>query len=399
MKNLIFIMCDQLMGSVLDNDSDFITPSLDKLKGDSVVCRRAYAVNPICSPSRASLMTGTLPHTHGMVDVTHAVPEYRAEYNYTLDTFTSVLKDSGYSTSYYGKWHVERKHNLALFGYDEAITENEIPKEEFTPIKRVVVHTPESGYPDRAIAGVYKEGREKSDEHFLFSKAIDFIDREKNHPFFTFISTNAPHDPYIVPEEFYNMYGDLPLPYSYTDDLLDKPNIYRRIKGVFSTISEEEMKTIRRCYHAYCTLIDSEIERLVKYLKENNLYDDTLIVFLSDHGDLQGAHGLCTKGVLPFEEGYRIPLLFKLPGNIKGETEDLFSTIDIAPTVLSLLNLPAIRNDIDGKDKSSSLFGEKHDYTVIAENFGQRFGYTQRLVWKGKKNMSLMPLIMMSSMI
>lgn len=386
-KNLIFIMCDQMTGKVLDENSDYIIPALRSLENDSVNIRRAYAPNPICSPSRASLMTGTLPHTHGMVDVTHAVPSYRAEYNYNLDNFSLILKESGYSTSYYGKWHVERKHCLEKFGYDEWVTEREMSAPHYTALSKTIVSNPGTGYPDKAIGGVYEEGADASDEHFLFSKAIDFIERKKDGPFFTFISTNAPHDPYTVPKEFYDMYQDLELPESFYDPMDDKPAIYKRIRSVFSGFTPEDYKTVRRYYHAYCTLIDSEIGRLVAYLKEKGLYDDTMIVFLSDHGDLQGAHGLICKGVPAFEEGYRIPLLFKLPGNRNNglKTDDLFSVIDIAPTVLSELGLSPLRNHIEGIDKSSSLDGDIHDYCVVAENFGQRYAYTQRIIWKDNR--------------
>ena len=94
---------------------------------DSVVFDRAYASNAICSPSRASLLTGTLPHVHGMVDCTHTVPAYRAEFDDRLDTLTAALHDEGYHVSYYGKWHIERTHQLEKFGIDAYETEMHIP--------------------------------------------------------------------------------------------------------------------------------------------------------------------------------------------------------------------------------------------------------------------------------
>lgn len=383
-NNLVIIMCDQMTGKVLDNNSDYLMPNLQCLARDGVSCNRAYAPNPICSPSRASLMTGTLPHTHGMVDVTHAVPAYRAEYDYSLDTFSNVINDAGYVAGYFGKWHVERKHILDKFGYDEYITEREIPKSKYTVVDRIVVSNPGTDYPNRAIGGIYAENEDASDEYYLFSKAIDFIERNKKNNFFTFISTNAPHDPYIVPQKYYDMYEDSDLPESFYDDMKDKPAIYRRIRSVLSCFSEKDYKKVRRLYHAYCSLVDDQIGRLIGYLKANDLYDDTLIVFLSDHGDLQAAHGLLCKGVPAFEEGYRIPLLFKMPySKNRGRIcSDLFSEIDIAPTILDILGLEKLRNNIDGISKLSSLNGEKNDYCVIAENFGQRYAYTQRIVWK-----------------
>lgn len=384
--NVVFIMSDQMQANVTDVASDYIMPNLKALMGDGVTCEKTYSTNPICSPSRASLMTGMLPHNHGMVEVTHNVPAYRAELDYSLDMFSSALKREGYATSYYGKWHVERKHCLEKFGYDEFITEREVPSAKLTPIQKTTLKTP--GYEDRVIGGVYSEGIEASEEHFEFTKAIDFIERHKDGPFMTFISTNAPHDPYTVPKEIYDMYEgvDLELPESYEDDLLDKPNLYRRLRGVIDGFSKEDIKTIRRYYHAYCTLLDIEFGRLIAYLKKENLYDDTLIVLLADHGDYQGAHGLMCKGVAAFEEAYRIPLVFKLPQSVaKGERRHgIVSIMDVGPTVLDIVGAQSMSNPTDGKSKRAILEGsdDGRDTFAIAENYGQRYAYTQRVVWK-----------------
>ena len=384
-KNVIFLMSDQMSSHVMDDD--YIMPNLYKLKDDGVYSDRCYASNPICSPSRASLMTGMLPHNHGMVDVTHAVPSYRAEYDYNLDTFSNVLHDNGYKTAYYGKWHVERKHNLDYFGYDEFITERNIPSTNLTAVSKTILSNPGSGFNDKVIGGVYAEGKEASEEYYIYSKAIDFIERNKENPFFVFLSTYAPHDPYTVPKEIYDMYEgrDLNLPESFNDTLKDKPNIYKRLQSSISSLTEEDFLEIRRYYHSYCTLVDTQIGRMVEYLKKENLYEDTMIVVLSDHGDYQGAHRLIAKGVPAFEEAYRIPLVWKMPDGVNAGylNHDHMSITDIGSTVLDLLELPALRNDIDGKARTDSLMGEGKDEAVIAENFGQRFGYAQRVLWKG----------------
>ena len=385
--NIIYLMSDQMNFEVMSKDGQIKMPNLNDLQNDAVSCINTHTVNAICSPARASLMTGVLPHRHGMVDVTHAVPPYRAEYNYSLDTFSLALKQAGYKCSYYGKWHVERAHCLEKFGYDEWETEREIPKVHLTPTRRSILKGV-NGYPDRVMGGTYSEGVEASEEYYCYSKAIDFIDRHKDQdqPFFTFISTYAPHDPYTVPECIYDLYKDVDirLPESYWDTCLDKPRIYQRLKTVWNNTSEEEAKEIKRYYNSYCTLVDTQIGRLVEYLKANNLYDNTMIVVLSDHGDFQGAHGIFCKGVGSFEEGYHIPLVIKLPNNeLKGEYSGLVTTCDIGPTTLEVAGVRQISGQTDGFSILPALRGTAEGRKVaMAEFFGQRYAVTQRLIWK-----------------
>ncbi len=164
----------------------------------------------------------------------------------------------------------------------------------------------------------------------------------------------------------------------------DKPSVYRRLQSVWKELSREECKEILRCYYSYCTLVDLQIGRLVEFLKRERLYDDTLIVFTADHGDLMGAHGLFCKGVPAFEETYSIPLIMKLPGQEKAGfvCSAYANTYDLAPTILELLDCEPLQNPIDGTSLVSYLEGEDpKDSICFAEFEGQRYAYTQRIVW------------------
>lgn len=388
--NIVVLMSDQMSYEVMKEGGQIKMPNMEKLKKDSLSCSRAYTVNAICSPSRASLMTGVLPHRHGMVDVTHAVPPYRAEYDYSLDTFSKSLQENGYHCGYFGKWHVERKHCLDEFGYDEWITEKEIPKQNITPIKRCVLKGI-NGYPDRVMGGVYSEGIEASEEYYCYSKAIDFIERSKSidNPFMAFVSTYAPHDPYTVPQSIYDIYKDqdIELPQSYHDTCEDKPRIYQRLKEVWKDVSQEEAKEIKKYYNSYCSLVDNQIGRMIEYLKDNDLYENTVIIVLSDHGDLQGAHGLFCKGVGAFEEEYHIPLIIKFPyERVKGNYEGLVTMCDIAPTLLDIVNSRPLNGEIHGSSLIPAIKGERRRREIaLAEFFGQRYGITQRILWKDNR--------------
>lgn len=385
--NIIFFIQDQMQQRVLNKESGCIMPNVQELIKDSIYYSKAYTCNAICSPSRASLMTGTLPHVHGMVDCTHTVPNYRAEYDDSLDTMTQAFHDEGYHVSYYGKWHIERTHQLEKFGIDTYKTEKHIPDFDITMEEQVTLTTP--GYADKMVCGVFSEKSQCTEEHYIYEEAIKDIEQSRigNKPFCTFISTYAPHDPYCVPREVYNMYeGDnFELPKSFYDSMEDKPAIYRRMRDALSGLTEEDFREAMRCYYSYCSLVDIQIGKLIRYLKEKNMYDNTMIVFMADHGDMMGAHGLMMKSIPPFEEVYNIPLIMKLPNQEKsGMQADFYiNTYEIAPTVLELAGVRSLRGEKAGTSMVPWINGEKTDmHYGFAEFFGQRYAYTQRIYWE-----------------
>ncbi|MBI9096604.1 MAG: sulfatase-like hydrolase/transferase [Sphaerochaeta sp.] len=158
------------------------------------------------------------------------------------------------------------------------------------------------------------------------------------------------------------------------------------MQQVWDTFGEEDIKKIRRYYYSYCTLVDLQIGRMLKMLKDLNLYDDTLIIFLSDHGDMLGSHKLFAKGVPCFEEAYKLPLFFKFPNNNPSSSvcDGYISGNDIAPTLLDILGCRPLGNRIDGHSVKNMLEGKGigENTHCMAEFFGQRYGFTQRITWK-----------------
>ena len=313
--NIIFLIQDQMQYKVLEESSGCLLPNLKNLIKDGIGFHQAHTCNAICSPARASLLTGTLPHIHGMVDCTHTVPSYRAEFNDSLDTITQAFQDEGYRVSYYGKWHIERSHELEKFGIQHYETEIKIPNFPVSIYDRITVEN--NGYMKKLLCGIFSEDSTHTEEYYIYDKAMSEIEetRKNQQPFCTFISTYAPHDPYCVPEEIYQRYTqtEFALPSNFYDNMKDKPVIYSRMREALKDLKKTDYQKAIRCYYSYCSLVDDQIGRLLTYLKEHNLYDDTLIVCMSDHGDLMGAHGLMMKSVEPFEEVYHIPLVIKLP--------------------------------------------------------------------------------------
>lgn len=362
-------------------------PNLHAMMRESVTFDRAYTCNAICSPARASLLTGTLPHVHGMVDCTHTVPSYRADYDASLDTLTGVLHEEGYHVSYFGKWHIERTHKLEKFGIDNYETEIHIPSFKVTMKDKVMTH--KDDYADKMVCGIFEESAEHTEEHYIYEKALADIEanRDSGKPFCTFISTYAPHDPYVVPQEIYDLYDgkNIALPRSFDDSMMDKPVIYRRMREALSDLTPDDFRKAMRCYFSYCTLVDKQIGKLAEYLKEKDLYDDTIIVCMSDHGDMQGAHGMMMKSIPCFEEIYRIPLVMKLPQQAQGgkHVDFYMSTCEVAPTLLELAGCRALTNRLASKSMVPYLNGERTDkHYAFAEFFGQRYAWTQRIYWE-----------------
>ncbi|MDD4012063.1 MAG: sulfatase-like hydrolase/transferase [Sphaerochaetaceae bacterium] len=389
MKNVIFVISDQMQRYAALESPVCKMDGLRRLCREGVEFPNAHTVNPICSPARASLITGKLPHNHGMVDCTHTVPEYRAQYDRTSKSLPEALKDSGYHISYYGKWHIERSYKLEDFGIDEYETEKAIPKARTTPISRIVIKT--KGYKDSTICGVYEEDESHSEEHYIYDRTMAFIDKHLDSrescdkPFCSFISTYAPHDPYVVPKEVYDLYEgvDFRVPEDWEDEKTQRPMIYHRLHEVWRDLTQEQIKTMIRCYYSACTLVDIQLQRLVSFLKDRGIYQDTMIVFLSDHGDMVGSHGLFCKGVTAFEQQYSIPLVMKLPQERHAGLRCMAyaDTCDVLPTVLDELGIPALKG-IDGKSLLPFLSSDAlHSSYSVAEFFGQRYSYTQRVIW------------------
>lgn len=388
--NLLFIITDQQQAATVDPGSPCLTPHLDALAARGTHFTRCYTANPICSPSRASLFTGLLPHSHGMVDVTHAVPAYRAELQGGLAMWPQALQDAGYHTGYFGKWHVERSNRLECFGFDEYEVEayhqlqGLVERDDLAV--RGVVRQP--GYKDFLLYGVTDQPVAETPEYQLYSQGIDFLHaaaQEPDRPWALFLSSEAPHDPYVAPRNYYDRYDPaaLPRPANFGDDLASRPAIYRRIQRVWQELDWDEYARATACYYALCTLIDDQIGRVLAVLEELGQLDNTLIVFTSDHGDYMGAHRLMLKGIPAFEEVYRVPLIVTGPEmDVSNSIDNMTSLIDIGPTLVEMLT--GRQFDCHGRSFALLLKGNSAAWKdeAYAEMQGQRFAYQQRVLWR-----------------
>ncbi len=389
--NLLFLITDQQQTATVAPGSPCLTPHLDALAAHGTQFSRCYAPNPICSPSRASLFTGLLPHSHGMVDVTHAVPPYRAELLPGLPMWPQMLQAAGYRTAYFGKWHVERTNRLEQFGFDAYDVDRYhqlqgLVERPGSMQPRGVVRQP--GYRDFLLYGVVDEPVKATPEWTLYQDGVRFLRqaaRQPDQPWALFLSSEAPHDPYVAPRSYYERYNpaSLPRPASFDDDLAGRPAIYRRIQRVWQGLDWAQAAEATTCYYALCSLLDDMIGGLLAELTALDLAENTVVVFTSDHGDYLGAHRLFLKGIPAFEEAYRVPLILAGPGIPAGRRVD---------QVVSLLDLPLTLTELllgqhfsgEGRSLTPLLAGHAADWPneAYAEMQGQRFAYQQRIVWR-----------------
>jgi arylsulfatase A-like enzyme len=333
-------------------------------------------------------MTGTYPSTHGVWDCTHTQRSEWVDVRGGLTHWSQRLADAGYVNGYFGKWHVEQTDRVPDFGWREH--DSSCAGFSCEPIDGTQIVVKTEGYRDYLLAA---RGREAGPpRHPAFDRGIDFIRRQadEGRPFCCFVSTAEPHDPYVPPESFLDRYRLDEIRVSPTlrePATGGKPEVLRRMRAVWSALTDEDWRRISAAYWATITFLDSEVGRLVEALEKAGVLDDTVIVVTSDHGDMLGAHGLATKGVgTAYEEVYNIPLIVRAPGMQAGEeAEHRVSLVDIGPTLLDLCGAEPL-DLCQGRSLRPVLEGSSdpvHWQEAYAEFFGQRFVYTQRIVWHG----------------
>lgn len=376
-------------------------------------------------------MTGVLPHVHGMINVTHGVEPYGARFRTELDTWSECLDDAGYTNGYFGKWHVERTGDMETYGfneysilrsdefqsmfrdYRESIGLSREPDRSAASVRNPIV-VDDEGYDDYLLSGHIDEPLEGMADHFVYSQGIAFIRdaAERDDPWSTVISTYAPHDPYLPPTAFREQYdiNDISKPESFDDMLEDKPHLYSRQRGIWEDLAWHDYAEAIASYYGYCSFLDWQVGRVVETLRETRQFDDTIIIFTSDHGDYVGAHGMFLKGAPAFEEAYQVPCLIRTPNDYPNGVvrDEIVQLQDLAPTIVDLATgdefpptsrLPPENPDARGGENLARLKGEPsftatslvpflrdecprgHVNEAFSEFHGQDFGWTQRVYW------------------
>jgi len=402
-KNLLFIITDQQRYDALGYAGNTViqTPNLDRLAEEGAYFRNAYTPCAVCGPARSSILSGYSVEGTGVVsnNETYYFDERPVM---TTPTFDEVLAQNGYRTEYYGKWHalsaraevyenpVQTAGNGAsVFGpggqshvwRDYLATVGSVPAPaagEFVdgmskwpyvvnPLDRFFGYTWEElqnqnlnhSQPDQH--GKLQLDQEHTLTAFQGRLTLDALDRLKDSTFSITCSFHFPHSPMLAPEPWYGMYPveEMIPPVSIDDDMANSPYARSNSRHNRTEYADpDKIKYMISEYYGLVSEIDHYVGKILDKLDELGIADKTMVIFVSDHGEMLGAHGMREKNVF-YEESAHIPLLIRNPGEIAPATtvEGYVSLIDLYPTILDYLDVdgPAsegksLRGLIEGTD-------------------------------------------------
>ena len=403
--NILIFMTDQQRGDVVAPDHPCITPNAARLTAEGIRFTQTYCPSPHCCPSRATFMSGLYPSRHGVYNnVSNPTAIHHTFYD-DVTLFSEPLRTAGYNLAYAGKWHVSDVENPADRGWTElevraragsfmhrSIDTWRSRPADSAPRQHGQIVRP--GWGTVQFFGSYptstEHAYESHDDYIVVKSALDALPdlAAQDAPWCLYIGTFGPHDDFIIPQHYVDMYNldDIELPPNYGDTMLDKPAVYRRMREQYwSQFTEEEVRDCLRHYWAFCTMEDELFGLLLDKLDKMGVRDNTLVLFVSDHGEYCGAHGLYCKGVPAFREAYHVPAIMRYPQGIAnpGRTEDAFiSLADFAPTFLDIAGVAAPDN-LTGRSLVPFLHGQAPgDWrdTIFAQCNGVELYYTQRIV-------------------
>ncbi len=330
--NIVFLLADQWRAQATgySGNEDVLTPNLDKLAKESVNFTHAVSCCPVCTPYRASLITGQFPLTHGLFlnDL---------YLNDKALTIAEVYKQAGYETAYIGKWHLDGN------GRDRFIPRNRRQGFDYWKVLECTHNYNRSLYYEEIDEVKTWEGY---DAIAQTKDAVEYINNNsKKKPFILFLSWGPPHSPYnTAPQKYKELYENR--------DIKLRPNVPEKVR-------KKAIKTIKG-YYAHITALDDCTEMILQALKNNSIEKNTILTFTSDHGDMLHSRGQMNKQ-RPWDESIRVPFLLKYPAVHKNKgrkTDLLINSPDIMPTLLGLSRIP-IPDTVEGKDLSPVIRNDK----------------------------------------
>jgi arylsulfatase A-like enzyme len=414
--NVLIFMPDQQNGATVLPGSPVIKPNMDRFLQQAIAFNSAYCPAPHCCPSRASFMSGLYPSEHGVYN--NVTTETAIHPNpYPATPFWGLtLRDAGYALAYSGKIHVGRDVTPETCGFEnlsnleqDHLQDNDDKKKRLWQQARNETTNPAERKPGEYLRPDWTNGRlygtrpnegpngyDTLADARIMQAGIAGVKRlaAAGKPWCVMISNSGGHDPYEAPRKFVDMYDleKIELPSSFKDTLDDKPRIYQRQRYQhWSQLSDDESRDALRHYYAKCTLQDALFGDMLRALEETGQVDNTIVIYVSDHGDYHGAHGLWMKGVPSFSEAYHIPAVIRWPRMLRnpGRQVDAFvDQVDWAPTILEACGVMSPKK-LSGDSLLPWLRGETPvDWrtATCAQLNGVELYYTQRITmtkdWK-----------------
>lgn len=353
-RNLLVIQTDEHHFNTLGcyGGTAVGTPNIDWIANNGALCTSFYATTPVCSPSRASLVSGLYPQKTPVT--TNNIP-----LDDSIVTFAELLRRRGYATGFAGKWHLDGdgKPQWApkrKFGFADnrfMFNRGHWKKFEDTPNGPRVAARNGKG-PTYGLDGADEK---TFSTDWLCDKAMDFINENHSKPFCYMLSLPDPHGPNTVRPPYDTMYAnaEVPLPATLNRTAEQIPNW-----GKPANVRPAQLRKLMRQYYGMVKCIDDNIGEILETLRSNDVLEQTIVVFTSDHGDLCGEHGRLNKGV-PYEGSARIPFLMYCPAKIPAGTkiDEALTCIDFLPTAMSMLGVD-VPHPVDGRDASQLFAGE-----------------------------------------
>ena len=360
--NIVFVLSDNQNWKFMScTGHPFLeTPNMDRLAAEGILFSNAFVTTSLCSPSRASFLTGKYAHTHG-------VQNNFTPWEGSHRTFLEILHQAGYDTAFIGKWHMPGRLP-ELKGVDPFIT--------FT------IQGGQGRYLNCPLIVNGKEvpSRKPYITDELTDYAIEFIERERDRPFCLYLSHKAVHHRWTPPDHLAHIYADKRIPFPEGFDLWIPVTRGHLFEGTNQGFAHE-------LYRNYCRTIvalDEQLGRLLDRLDELGIADNTFVLYASDNGFFWGEHKLFGTGRWPYEDSIRIPFIVRYPGHIPDagrRADQMVLNIDVAPTFLEVAGVP-VPEDMEGRSflpilRSASAPGREAFLYEYFKDFPYRVPETQ----------------------
>jgi arylsulfatase len=370
--NILLLMVDQFRGDALgcDGNKRIRTPNLDRLASEGARFRCAYSSTPTCTPARAALLTGLSPWRHGLLGYGKVADRYPVE-------MPRVLKRSGYFTSVIGKCHYTPQRNT--HGFEEALLDESGREESIdfrSDYRSWFWSVAPQADPDKTGIGwndyraaPYALPEELHPSTWTASTAVNFLESyQRPEPFFLKVSFERPHSPYDPPERWWKEYDGAQLPEAQAGDWAQRyiPRSGPGFEIWHGDLGKEQVRSSRQGYYGSVSHVDEQIGRVLAALEKRGWLEETLIVFVADHGDMTGDQHLWRKSYA-YEPSARIPLIVRWPkGLISMERntvrQEPVEIRDILPTFLDVAGTDLPGERLDGRSLLDLLRGTAKDW-------------------------------------
>jgi arylsulfatase A-like enzyme len=340
--NLLYILADDHAAYVMgaDGNQRASTPNLDRLASQSTRFARNYCNSPVCTPSRQCLLTGQLPHAAGVTLLDTPLADEKP-------TLAKQLAEGGYKPAVFGKMHFNVPGKPGLHGFDIACTEDVTHREWSEavgawPEYAAIPTKPKQWRPFRDRARIWLDADklpfdrdyEQMEGTWIARQAAKYIHEHRDDPFALWVSFKSPHSPFDFPIEDRNKFDPKSFPVPEVG-----PNDFSQIPVIFRDLTSEDKQGIIASYYTAASFLDRNVGEVLQALAEAKLDNDTLVVYMADHGYSLGQHGRFEKHVC-YEPALRVPLIFRWPGHVGAGTvvREFTESVDVPPTILEMLN-------------------------------------------------------------